>query len=338
MLVVGAIATTGCNQAELKKALADAKAAEAQKDSLLTEVLETTQFVTDVNSELAKAKTLAVTTTSSDPGLPGARKDREDRKAALERVQAVIAKLNESEAKLTETETRAKTSRQRNARLLAQIETYKKTIEDLRTTAEAQKTEYEAQLAAANTQIATLAGRVDTLSTEKGQLESDKAALTDTVVNLTAYKNTVYYAIGTKDELMKKGIITKEGSKFLVFGGTRLEPARNLSPDHFTAIDKTQQKSIPLPRTDKKYKIVSRQSPTYLGGGVSKDGKVSGTVEIAQPEEFWSASKYLILVQDCARARKGVGDGGAGPCGSGATWALQAGQRGCGQCVKIANL
>ena len=298
VILAGAMVTTGCNQAELKKALADAKAAEAQKDSLLTEVLETTQFVTDINGELAKAKSLAVTTTSTDPGVPGARKDREDRKAALARVNAVIAKLNESEAKLAETATRAKQSRQRNARLLAQIETYKKTIDDLRTTAETQKADFEAQIAAANTQIATLAGRVDTLTTEKGQLESDKAALSDTVVNLTTYKNTVYYAVGTKDELMKKGVITKEGSKFLVFGGTRLEPARNLNPEAFTAIDKTQNTSIPLPRTDKKYKIISRQSPTYLAAGVAKDGKVTGTVEIAQPEEFWSASKYLILVQD----------------------------------------
>jgi hypothetical protein len=298
LIVVGALATTGCNQAELKKALADAKSAEAQKDSLLTEVLETTQFVTDINGELAKAKSVAVTTASTDPGVPGARKDREDRKAALERVNAVIAKLNASEAKLTETETRAKQSRHRNARLLAQIETYKKTIDDLRTTAESQKADYEAQLADKNTQIATLAGRVDTLTTEKGVLESDKAALSDTVVNLTQYKNTVYYAIGTRDELMKKGVITKEGSKFLVFGGTRLEPARNLNPEAFTAIDKTTNTSIPLPRTDKKYKIVSRQSPTYLAAGVAKDGKVSGAVEIAQPEEFWSASKYLILVQD----------------------------------------
>jgi len=298
LIVVGAIASTGCNQAELKKALADAKSAEAQKDSLLTEVLETTQFVTDVNGELARAKSLAAANASSDPGLPGARKDREDRKAALARVQAVIAKLNESESRLAETEARAKSSRQRNARLLAQIETYKKTIDDLRTTAETQKADFEAQLNEKNTQIATLAGRVDTLTTEKGLLESDKAALVDTVVNLTSYKNTVYYAIGTKDELIKRGVITKEGSKFLVFGGTRLEPARNLNPEAFTAIDKTQNTSIPLPRTDKKYKIVSRQSPTYLAAGVTKDGKVSGAVEIAQPEEFWSASKYLILVQD----------------------------------------
>ena len=138
---------------------------------------------------------------------------------------------------------------------------------------------------------------VDTLSSENTRLSSDKAALADTVGNLTAYKNTVYYAVGTKDELVKKGVVTKEGSKFLVFGGSRLEPARNLNPEAFTAIDKTQQRSIPLPRTDKKYKIISRQSPSYLSSAV-KDGKVSGSVEIAQPEEFWAASKYLILVQD----------------------------------------
>ena len=299
LIALAVVATTGCNQAELKKALADAKAAEAQKDSLLTEVLETTQFVTDINSELAKAKGSAVTTASTDPGVPGARKDREDRKVALDRVNSVIARLNESEAKLTETETRAKQSRQRNARLLAQIETYKKTIDDLRATAEQQKTDYETQLADKNTQIATLAGRVDTLTTENTDLTTAKTALTDTVVNLTSYKNTVYYAIGTKDELMKKGVVTKEGSKFLVFGGTRLEPARNLNPEAFTAIDKTTNTKIALPRSDKKYKIVSRQSPSYLAEtATTKDGKVTGSVDIAQPEQFWSASKYLIMVED----------------------------------------
>ena len=297
LIALAVVATTGCNQAELKKALAEAKAAEAQKDSLLTEVLETTQFVSDVNSELAKAKSMQVKTASTDPGVPGAKRDREERVAALERVKTVIAKLNESEAKLTETENRAKNSRQRNARLLAQIETYKKTIEDLKTTAEQQKTEYEAALAEKDTQIATLAGRVDTLTNENTLLSSDKAALADTVANLTSYKNTVYYAVGTKDELMKKGVVTKEGSKFLIFGGTRLEPARNLNPESFTAIDKTQQTAIPLPRTDKKYKIISRQSPSYLATP-AKDGKVTCSIEIAQPEEFWSASKYLILVQD----------------------------------------
>jgi hypothetical protein len=299
LIALAVVATTGCNQAELKKALADAKTSEAQKDSLLTEVLETTQFVTDINSELAKTKNIAVKSGSADPGLPGARKDRDDRKAALEKVQQIITRLNESEAKLAETETRAKQSRSRNARLLAQIETYKKTIEDLKSTAEAQRTEYEAQLAEKNTQIASLAGRVDTLTGQNSNLTAAKTALTDTVVNLTAYKNTVYYAVGTKSDLIKRGVVTKEGSKFLVFGGTRLEPARNLNPEAFTAIDKTTNTKIALPKADKKYKIVSRQSPAYLAqGAATKDGKVMGTVDIARPEEFWSPSKYLILVED----------------------------------------
>jgi hypothetical protein len=298
LIVLVAVSTVGCNQGELRKALADAKSSEAQKDSLLTEVLETTQFVSDINGELAKTKSITVSAKGTDPGLPGAKKDREERKQALARVQAVIAKLNESESRLSQVETRAKQSRQRNARLLAQIETYKKTIDDLKATAEQQRTDYEAQIAAANTQIATLAGRVDTLTTENTSLTSQKAALSDTVVNLTAYKNTVYYAAGTRDELIKKGVITKEGSKFLIFGGTRLEPARNLDPQAFTAIDKVTNTSIPLPRTDKQYKIISRQSPSYLAPGAAKDGKVTGTLDIARPEEFWSASKYLILVQD----------------------------------------
>jgi DNA repair exonuclease SbcCD ATPase subunit len=298
LIVLAVVATTGCNQAELKKALSEAKTAEAQKDSLLTEVLETTQFVSDVSSELAKAKSMAVKSASTDPGVPGAKKDREERQAALDRIKQVIARLNESETRLGETETRAKQSRQRNARLLAQIETFKKTVEDLKTTAEQQTTEYVAALAEKDTQIATLAGRVDTLSNEKGRLETHNTALTDTVANLTSYKNMVYFAVGTENELKKRGIVTKEGSKFLVFGGTRLEPARNLDPAAFTPMDKTRQTSIPLPRSDKRYKIVSRQSPAYLSSNVSKDGKVKGSVEIAQPEEFWSASKFLILVQD----------------------------------------
>ena len=59
-LVIGAATvatTTGCqDRKQLTTALAEAKAAEAEKDSLLNEVLETTQFVSEVNAELAKVK------------------------------------------------------------------------------------------------------------------------------------------------------------------------------------------------------------------------------------------------------------------------------------------
>ena len=291
LVLMFAVATVGCtSRANLTKALAESKAAEAQKDSLLTEVLETTQFVSDLNSELAKAKVAALEI-GEDRGVPGAQQDKAERQATLGKIRQVIDRLNESEAKLTETEKRVKNAKIQNARLLAQIATYKQTIEDLKTAAEQQRAETEAIIADQRNQIATLAGRVDTLSWEKGWL-------IDTVAHLTAYKNRVYYAVGTKDELIKNGVVTREGSKFLFFGGTRLEPARRPNLDAFTMIDKTQTLSIPLPRTDKKYKIVSRQSPDFLAGDISEKGEVKGVLEIGSPEEFWSASKYLILVQN----------------------------------------
>jgi hypothetical protein len=282
----------GCDRSrtDLNKALAESRATEAQKDSLLTEVLETTQFVSDLNSELAKAKTAALEV-SDEAGTPGAQQDRESRKATLERIRLVIDRLNESEAKLALTENKVKSAKIRNARLLAQITTYRQTIEDLKTAAEQQRSETEAIIADQRNQIASLSGRIDTLNQEKGWL-------IDTVAHLTAYKNRVYYAVGTKDELLKNGVVIKEGSKFLFFGGTRLEPARRPNLDAFTMIDKTQTLSIPLPRSDKSYKIVSRQSADYLAGDVSEKGEVKGVVEITSPEDFWSASKYLILVQN----------------------------------------
>jgi len=293
LLVLIAITVAGCNRsrADLAKALAESKAAEAQKDSLLTEVLETTQFVSDLNSELAKTKAVAEASDGSDRGMPGTQQDREDRKATLVHIQQVISRLNESETKLIATENRVKNAKVRNARLLAQITTYKQTIEDLRTAAEQQRAEHEAIIADQRNQITSLSGQVDELNVQT-------ASLRDTVGHLTAYKNRVYYAVGTKDELLRNGVVTREGSKFLFFGGTRLEPARKPNLEAFTLIDKTQTLSIPLPRSDKTYKIVSRQSPEFLAGDVSETGEVKGTLEIASPEEFWSASKFLIVVQN----------------------------------------
>jgi hypothetical protein len=44
-------------------------------------------------------------------------------------------------------------------------------------------------------------------------------------VQLTTEKNTAYYVIGTKDELVKQGILVEEGRKrFLLVGGRSVRP------------------------------------------------------------------------------------------------------------------
>jgi len=166
----------------------------------------------------------------------------------------------------------------------------------LRNTVAQQKAEYEATIAHQNTQIASLTSRVDTLDRANVQLAGEKAALTDTVSSLTTEKNTVYYIVGTKDELIQRGVLVEEGHKrLLLVGGRPVAPARELNPSAFTRIDRVQDRVINLP--DGEYTIFSRQNPAYASPLVSKGGKISGGLRVDQPDKFWAPSRFLILVK-----------------------------------------
>jgi chromosome segregation ATPase len=250
LIPIALAGSTACQDRDkLNAALAEAKAVSAEKDSLLNEVLETTKFVTDLNSELAKTKSVGVSPVlATEKNASGA---AQDRAAVLGKIKEVVARLNESEQKLDAATARARKMGGRNQRLLAQLQTAKQTIADLKAEAERREAEYSATIERQKVEIAALTSQVDTMSQVNAQLTADKAALTDTVSQLTSYKNTVYYAVGTKKELMEKGILAKEGSKFLFFGGTHLVPARHLDPAAFSQIDKTKDLSLALPREDK---------------------------------------------------------------------------------------
>ena len=143
-----------------------------------------------------------------------------------------------------------------------------------------------------NTQIASLTSRVDTLDRANVQLAGEKAALTDTVSTLVNEKNTVYYVVGTKDELIQRGVLVEEGHKRLLLVGSRsVAPARELNPSLFTRIDRVQDRVINLPAGE--YMIFSRQNPTYASPLVAKDGKISGGLRVEQPEKFWAPSTLL---------------------------------------------
>lgn len=290
------VATTGCdqNKAKLQAALAEQQSLSAEKDSLMGEILETSKFVADVNTELAKVKGLEDGAASTDQGVPGAAKDREQRQVALQRIQTVLARLDSQQTVLSKSEGRLKDIGRRNSRLARQLAQYKKSLADLKTSMEQQQTQLTAIIDSQRVQITALAGRVDTLVVER-------QALSDTVGQLTSEKNTAYYTAGKEDELRKEGVVRKEGSKFLIFGGTSLHPTRSPDPSTFTQIDLTQQTMIQLPDSTHWYKVVSPQNLTFVDTTQTKvkDGnKVKGQLVITEPRGFWAPSKYLILVQD----------------------------------------
>lgn len=269
----------------------------AIKNDLLNEVMTSTQFVNSLNEEMAKLrsrKPAKLTTALSRESDINAIK--EERAAVLARIKELVARLDSSEARVASLRARASKLSAHDSMLVAQVAQYEKTIADLRQTVETQKAEYEATIAKQNTQIASLNQKVDTVTRENVKLAGEKTALIDTVGNLTSEKNTAYYVIGTKDELIKQGVLVEEGRKrLLIVGGRTVSPARELDASKFTKIDRLRDRVINLPAGE--YTIFTRHNPAYASPFASKDGRISGGLRVDQPEKFWEPSKFLIIVK-----------------------------------------
>lgn len=266
-----------------------------QKDSLVSDVLATTQMMADINSDLAAVKGLGVSpVSSSDRPLSG---KAEDRAVMLGKIREVISRLDAAEKQVTAGKRRinAMASNYGNEKkqLSEQLDSFQKTIDDLKASAEQQ----EALITQQKQQITSLASRVDTLTQQSATLSTENAAVKDTLTHTVDQANTVYYAVGTKDELLKRGIVVNEGSKFLIFGGKTLEPARNLDPSKFQQLDLRRDTVLTVPDPNKEYKIITRQSPSYLSANVQQDGDIKGNIHVSSPA-FWGAGRYLIVVRD----------------------------------------
>jgi predicted nucleic acid-binding Zn-ribbon protein len=270
----------------------------SMKNELLNEVMASTQFVADLNTELAKLKSR---TPNSKLNTAAAKESevvsiKEQRAAIQARIAELVARLDSSESRVVTLRARAAQFAKRDSTITRQVAAYERTIADLRRQVDEQKAEYEATIARQNVQIATLNSRVDTVSRENLRLSGEKVVLTDSVSQLTTERNTAYYVIGTKDELVSQGIVVEEGHKrFMFLGGRSLTAARELDPSKFTKIDRLKDRVISLPAGD--YRIISRQNAAYASPFSQHGSTVSGGLRIDQPEHFWEASPFLILVK-----------------------------------------
>ena len=263
---------------------------QATKDSLFRDVAETTKLLADVNTELAHVNTgkkavEPVVSPESQLSVSPA-----DRAMILTKVKDLSARVRNSEARLAASSRRIK-------RLVAEGDSLRTVVADFQTTIDGLKTMVEGQ----KTTIANLESELNATKAQVTTLTTEKQVLTDTVSAMTTRENTVYYIVGTKQELKQKGIIQEEGgTRFLIFTrtGEVIKPAAHLDPSAFTAIDRRQVKEIPLPAPDKEYRVVTNQNVAYANLPAEGKGKVKGTLQITNPESFWANSKFLILVQN----------------------------------------
>jgi uncharacterized phage infection (PIP) family protein YhgE len=261
----------------------------AVRKELMSEVMSSTQFITDINRELAKARALASKQPATLETSTEMTATNEQRKAVVARITHLVARLDSVQNRLTATRSRVSQLTKDDSVLVAKVADYEKSIGELQAQAQKEREEFQAQINQKTTEIAGLNSRVDTLNTVR-------TALIDTVTQLNTEKNTAYYVIGTQDELVKKGILTTEGGKrFFLLGGRKVLPARQLDPSGFSKIDRLSERTIQLPAGE--YQVLSRQNMSFAKPQAENGGKISGALSIEQPERFWENSRFLIIVR-----------------------------------------
>jgi regulator of replication initiation timing len=273
--------------AELEMVSAQKDTLLAEKDSLLTEVSANAQLMSDISAEIAKVQGRVAVAVAGAAEAPPSRLAKQE---MLTQVRQLTARIAESEEKLQASEKRIASMNRESGELKNAVASMQRTV-----------TEFQSVISNQKTTIASLMEQVSALQTENTRLATRTAELTDTVSAMTARDNTVYYIIGTKDELVRRGIVTEEGGSrvLFVFGkrGKTIVPARDLDPAQFTAIDQREVTEIPLPEADHDYRIASRQDLTGLATPPGEDGKIRGTITIADPERFWENNRFLIIVR-----------------------------------------
>jgi flagellar biosynthesis chaperone FliJ len=250
------------------------------QSTLIGDAVTSARLVAEIDRELSKVRGLKA---------KGAARTEAGEPSAAEQLVGVQEKVNQLITRLNQNERRVRALRQDSTAMAAmsadqvtKLAEYEKSIGELRTTVDQQATE-----------ILALRTQVDTLTRSNVQL-------TARTVAMAARDDSVFVAIGSEDELRSQGVVKKEGGSKILFGaGRTLVPQRDLKPGGpFTLMSRARDLTIPMPKADKSYRIVTRHSLRYADPSTyDKDGNIRGQLKITDAEGFWAASKYLILVE-----------------------------------------
>lgn len=144
------------------------------------------------------------------------------------------------------------------------------------------------QLEKLNIDVAGLNQKIETITKESEQTIKEK---NQAIEAQTIALNTAFYAVGAKKELTEKNVIEKEGG---VLGmGKTLKMKKDFNRDYFMKIDIREFKQLPL--NTKKAKLVTYHPDGSYHFTMTAKKTVENLV-IDKPEEFWKASKYLLIV------------------------------------------
>ena len=275
MALLASCGNAGKNEA-LKAENDSLTATLASRDAELEEIMTIFNEVQEGFRLINEAENRVDLQSGSLEGTTPAQKIKEDIRFISEKLQSNREQIAKLEEQLKNSKHNSAQFKKAIANLNAELQAKAEQIETLQT-----------ELASKNIRIAELDDAVAGLTQNVADLIAENEVKSATVASQDKALNAGWFVFGTKSELKEQKIIE---SKFLQ--KTKVLSDAEFNKDYFTQIDI---------RTDKEIKLYSKDAElltTHPAGSyeLAKDAKEQLVLKITNPAQFWSVSRYLVIL------------------------------------------
>ena len=242
-----------------------------QKDSAMYSFLDAFNTIEN-NLATIKEKEKIISVTASNG---------EDQKSREEKInddiQQIYKMMLENKSKLANLQRQMKKAQVKNSEL-------QNMINEL----QAKLVEKDSEIVQLNRQLMDMNFKIDQLNLAVDTLTLANAVKKGIIENQDESLHTAWYIYGSEKELKDKNVLDKKGG-FIGLGAKNLN--KDFDKSAFTKVDTRQFKSIAL--NAKKIRIVTNHpSDSYQVYGE----KPVDSLVVKNPDNFWSVSKYLVIV------------------------------------------
>jgi chromosome segregation ATPase len=246
----------------------------ARNDKILDYVASFNEIQGRLDSIKRIQKILYVNLSDPNREVQQSEKDR-----IIEDINHINNLLDENKKLIASLQSKLKKSNLRVAELEKMVLSYQKQVEEK----DAEISELNAQLEKMHFDISQLNQKITVISDE-----SNKKS--ETIQQQKDEMNTAWYCFGSKDELVENKVIDKAGG-FLGLGKT-VKMKSDFNNDYFKKVDIRKLSEVML--MVKKAKLIT----THPDGSYHFTGseKSVENLVIDKPDEFWKASKYLVIL------------------------------------------
>ena len=286
LLMTGALVFSSCVESSKKYKELEARLEALQSDyglqtKELDEVFATLNEVEAGLKSIRESENIIAVQSTTEDGMDVPAGSKEQIRKDMQTIQETIKKYQKQIDQLKK-DNRIKSAqfKKRLNALSAELKEKSKLIEDLTE----QLNEKSAQLELKTKEVATLGEVVSNLKNEVNTLSQEENRLKEKVASQEEELYSVYYIVGTKDELIDADVITKGG----LFKSAKV--SYQSEKNTFVKIDYRQITTITT--NAKKAKVLSVH-PKGTYAIETTDGEAA--LIISDPESFWEHTKYLVI-------------------------------------------